>query len=151
MSGRSEGRCGRCGLVLDDREGTDRQPCENCGSLSRSYSEHLEATIQLRSQLQWKHKRNGLRLPLAEGVSGSERSVRLGRWMIKKRIIDRENNWYEEVVVDEETGEVVYESSEALTDHTDHGSAKPRSAPAEDSVTADRYVHRHDREGDPHG
>ncbi len=71
--------------------------------------------------------------------------------MVKKRIIDRENNWYEEVVVDEETGEVVHENSEPLSDHKGHGSAKCKQTPAENSVTPDRYVDRHDQEGEPHG
>jgi len=151
MTSRSEVRCSRCGLVLHDEEGTNRQPCDLCGSLSRTYSEHLEATIQLRSQLKWRHRRAGLRRPLAEGVSGSERSVRSGRWVVKKRVIDREKNWYEEVIVDEETGEVVRDSHEPLSDHAGHGSAKRESTRPEDLVSPDRYVDRHDQEGEPHG
>ena len=71
--------------------------------------------------------------------------------MVKKRVIDRGNNWYEEVVVDEETGKVVHENCEPLSDHKGHGSAKRQTAPVEDSVTPGRYVDWDDQEGGPHG
>lgn len=41
-----------------------------------------------------------------------------------ERIIDRENDWYEEVVTDPETGEVIHRCAERLSEHTGRGSAK---------------------------
>lgn len=151
MSNRSEVRCSDCGQRLDLADETNREPCDRCGSLRRTYSEHLESTVQVRTQLRWRHKRPGFRRDLAEGVSGAERSVRSGRWVNKRRLIDRQNNWYEELVVDEETGHVVYEAREPLSDHKDHGSAKAQPSPGENPVTPTQYVDPHDQGADPDG
>jgi hypothetical protein len=151
MPNRSEVRCSDCGRLPDIAGETDRKPCERCSSLRPTYSEHLESTVQVRTQLRWKQKRPGFRRALAEGVSGSERSVRSGRWVTKNRLIDRERDWYEELVVDEETGEVVHESREPLSDHTDHGSARSQPPQEEDPVTPTQYVEPHDQGADPDG
>lgn len=37
---------------------------------------------------------------------------------MKLQVIDRLNDWYLEVVVDKETGDVLHYCSEALSDHT---------------------------------
>jgi hypothetical protein len=44
--------------------------------------------------------------------------------MDKYRRIDRDNDRYDEVVIDPETGEIVHESHEPLSEHWGHGSAK---------------------------
>jgi hypothetical protein len=41
-----------------------------------------------------------------------------------QRVIDRAKNWYREIVQDPETGQVVHQSDEPLTEHRGHGSAK---------------------------
>lgn len=151
MPNRSEVRCSDCGQPLDVADETNREPCDRCGSLRRTYFEHLESTVQVRTQLRWRHKRPGFRRALAEGVSGAERSVRSGRWVTKRRLIDRQNNWYEELVADEETGDVVHEAREPLSDHTDHGSAKAQPSQGEDPVTPTQYVDPHDQGADPDG
>jgi hypothetical protein len=60
-------------------------------------------------ELEWRH--------------GHEYSSR-GRLMWKHRIIDRLNDLYHELVIDDETGEVVRDVFEPLSRHVDHGSAK---------------------------
>jgi len=151
MSNRSDVRCSDCGQPLDVADETGREPCERCGSLRRTHSLYLDATLSVRSQFRWKHKRPGFRRALVEGVSGSERSVGSGRWVRKTRLIDRETDWYEERIVDEETGEVLHESHEPLSDHSGHGSAKRRPAPEENPVTTSRYVEPQHQEADPDG
>lgn len=151
MPNRSEVRCSDCGLPLDVAAEEEREPCGRCGSLRRVYSEHLESTVQVRTQLRWKHKRPGFRRALAEGVSGSERSVRSGRWVTKTRLVDRQNNRYEELVVDEETGDTLHEACEPLSGHTGHGSAKRPPSSGEDPVTSTRYVELHDKGANPNG
>ncbi len=47
-----------------------------------------------------------------------------GKWMQKKRVLDRDNDRYIEVVVDPETEEIVHEKDEPLSEHVDHGTAK---------------------------
>jgi hypothetical protein len=44
--------------------------------------------------------------------------------MRKLRLIDREKDWYEEKVIDPETGKAIHHTKECLSNHTDHGSAK---------------------------
>jgi hypothetical protein len=49
-----------------------------------------------------------------------------GRWMKLYRLFDRVKRWYHERVTDPETGEVVHECSEPLTNHRGHGSDKTK-------------------------
>ena len=120
-----------------------REPCPECGSTNRKYFDTLRSEISVRSMLNWKHQWPGAKRPVAEGVSGSERSQSSGRWMRKKRLIDRENDLYEEMVVDEESGEVVHENHEPLSEHRGHGSGKNRR-PANESVTPDECASAHE-------
>lgn len=46
--------------------------------------------------------------------------------MRKVRILDRDNNRYVEKVVDPETGEVLRDVEEPLSEHQERGWAKPR-------------------------
>ena len=58
-----------------------------------------------------------------EAVFGHEFNV-AGNLMHKDRIIDRENDFYKEKVVNTDTGEVVRDVEGPLTKHKDRGSAK---------------------------
>ena len=51
----------------------------------------------------------------------------------KERLIDRKNNRYREVVKDMKTGDVIHEVDEPLSQHTGHGSAKPRETSTSDA------------------
>ena len=62
-----------------------------------------------------------------EEVDGHDWSESLGRWVKKQRVIDRKNNRYYELVIDEETGDVLRECEQPLKEHTGRGSAKNRS------------------------
>jgi hypothetical protein len=58
-----------------------------------------------------------------EALRGHEFNVK-GNLMSKERIIDRKNNYYKELVVNTDTGEIVRDIEQPLSDHTGHGSAK---------------------------
>lgn len=62
--------------------------------------------------------------PIKEFMDGDEYSDRLKKFVDKKREIDRESDTYYEKVTDKETGEIIHEAQETLTDHYGHGSAK---------------------------
>jgi hypothetical protein len=47
-----------------------------------------------------------------------------GRLVNKLRIIDVDEDDYEEIVVDYETGEIIKKCKEPLSEHRNHGSAK---------------------------
>ena len=49
------------------------------------------------------------------------------KWMKKERVIDKDNDHYREIVTDPETGEVIHECEEKLSDHFGHGSDKPKT------------------------
>jgi hypothetical protein len=68
-----------------------------------------------------KNRRPGLKRPALEQVTGDDQHKKSGKWMVLLRVIDRENNWYYEVVKDPETSEIIHESSEPLSEHTKHG------------------------------
>ena len=117
-------RCGECGTTLDESPqaaADQRQPCPRCGSLKRSFSVHLEERLTVRSKLGFKARRNGKGRPFAEGVQGDDLQRSTGRWMRLRRLIDRENDRYEETVTDPETGAVIHECIEPLSQHRGHG------------------------------
>jgi hypothetical protein len=58
---------------------------------------------------------------------GMDWSETLCRFVSKHQIIDRENNRYFELVVDDESGEILIWCQERLSDHKNHGSAKKSS------------------------
>jgi hypothetical protein len=58
-----------------------------------------------------------------EALRGHEFNV-AGNLMRKERIFDRKNNFYKELVVNADTGEIVLDVEQPLSDHTGHGSAK---------------------------
>ena len=58
-----------------------------------------------------------------EALRGHEFNVK-GNLMKKERIIDRKNNYYRERVVNADTGEVVRDVEQPLSEHRGHGSAK---------------------------
>lgn len=71
-----------------------------------------------------KRRRDGERKPYREEVDGDD-FWRIGRrWMRLARTIDRENDWYSEIIIDPRTGEVVHRCEEPLSAHRGHGSAK---------------------------
>lgn len=43
------------------------------------------------------------------------------------KLVDRENDHYEEIVTDLSTGEIIHECNEPLSEHQGHGSAKNKS------------------------
>lgn len=73
-----------------------------------------------------KGKRPGVKRPLFEMKDMPSMSTRLGKLMRREQHIDRENDQYHERVSDYETGEVIHEQREPLSQHIEHGSAKPR-------------------------
>ncbi|HUK55579.1 MAG TPA: zinc ribbon domain-containing protein, partial [Nitrospiria bacterium] len=55
---------------------------------------------------------------------GDDLHKKSGKWYKKERIIDKDNDQYKEVISDPETGEIIHECQEPLSEHRNHGSAK---------------------------
>jgi hypothetical protein len=118
-------QCKECGAHLDEDPGaTPKSPCPHCGSTSRHMSMTMGATVEMRSSMDAKMRREGSKRFAAHHRSGASFFRKLGRWHILTRVIDREQDRYYEKVVDEETGEVLREVDERLSDHQGHGDGR---------------------------
>ena len=122
--------CSACGTVISEAASTppsERSPCPSCGATARTFSAHAEDSITLREKVALKHKRPGHKKPIYESVSGDDLHRATDQWNHLTREIDREKNRYRERIVNPETGAVIRDVDEPLTDHVARGSAKPKA------------------------
>lgn len=120
--------CGTCGEPIVEHFTTlpdERKPCFSCGSITRSFSVIIEDSVTLHEKIVMKHKRPGHKKPIYESLSGDDFHRATGRWNRLAREIDRQNNLYKEVIVDQQSGELIRHCEEPLSEHTNRGSAKP--------------------------
>lgn len=61
---------------------------------------------------------------LLEGVSGDDLHRNSRKWMRKERTIDHAKDHYKEVVTDPESGEIIHQCEEPLSQHRKHGSGR---------------------------
>lgn len=120
-------RCGGCGIAVqdEDEDPGNRLPCHACESISRQFDMSVCEGVVARDGLGVKAKHAGAK-PYFESKSVPDHSRRLDKLVHREMIIDRENNRYFERVTDYESGEVIHECDEPLSDHFGHGSAKPK-------------------------
>lgn len=120
--------CGDCGHVFPDATATsleDRAPCLDCGSTARTGHVTLELRVGVRASMRGIGRPAGGGRPFVEFIENELSWFRkLGRWHVISRMINRRDNHYDKVVTDAETGEVVHECHEALSEHQGHGSAR---------------------------
>lgn len=119
--------CGKCKLALEEDPHIpteERTPCPSCGSTTRSFHVTIRDTITMKSKLGMKGSHPGGGKPFIEQVTGDDLQRKTGEWMKLSRVIDRENDHYHEIVTAPETGEVVHECNEPLSEHKGHGTAK---------------------------
>jgi len=114
--------CKDCGAQFDSNK--DGSVCPQCGSSSKVVN--ASVNIQVSLYMRWKMFGIKMEKRIFELIFGHEKFIKTNRMVKKGRLIDRENNWYEEIVTDPKTGEVIHETKEKLTDHSGHGSAKPK-------------------------
>ncbi len=123
------GHCGICGYGFPDpAEASARpadSPCPECGGHSPVFTVQAADTAELHEFVQGaRGKRPGKGKPYIETQAGDQYSTARARFMDKYRRIDRDDDWYDEVVIDPETGEIVHECHEPLSEHWGHGSAR---------------------------
>ena len=120
--------CSACGAAIDEPATTpvaERKPCPSCGSVVRNFNAHVHDSMPLREKLGLKHKRPGHKRPIYESVSGEDFHRDTGKWNEITREIDRENDRYREGIVNPQTGEIIRQVDEPLTNHRSRGYAKP--------------------------
>ena len=74
-----------------------------------------------------KHKRPGNKKPLYESIAGDDLYRKTGQWNKLTQEIDRENDRYRKMIVNPETGEIIRQCDEPLSEHIGRGSDKPKS------------------------
>lgn len=120
-------KCSDCGEQIQGE--VPRKPCPKCGSSRRTFSVCLSESLSVYDGLGFKHRspddkaRRGV---VAEGFTRYVTS-RLARLVKHERAIDRREDRYFEKVTDVDTGKVLHECNESLSQHRGHGSAKARS------------------------
>ena len=120
--------CSDCGAALTDARPSDelaqRAPCASCGGTKRTYHVFVIESVPLRDGLAMKAKRPGDKRPYVESKAVPDHSRKLEKLVHLERIVDRDNDRYFERVTDYESGEVIRECDEPLSQHLGHGSDK---------------------------
>jgi hypothetical protein len=119
--------CSNCKTQFEDDSNVPlgvRKSCPSCGSTFRLSTKTLAGEITSRSRLSYKGRRGGKGKPFILGTIGADLYRKLQKWMRLERVIDRENNLYEEVVKDPSTGKIIHHRQEPLSKHQGFGSAK---------------------------
>jgi DNA-directed RNA polymerase subunit RPC12/RpoP len=123
--------CGQCKRNLDEPSNTPenkRNPCPNCGSVSRLVKKEIADSISVRDGVRGKARSGEAGKPGGKPwlttMSEPSWSHSAQKWMHREKTENRRENRYTEVVKDPETGEVVHEVEEPLSEHRGHGSAK---------------------------
>ena len=120
--------CNACGHTGGEefRQPDGKHLCPLCESSDVAIHLHLVGQVVTRGIVGAKGKRPGQRKPFIELLFGASLRRMDGKWMFKRRVIDRDSDKYEEVVKNPETGEVIHECREPLSKHQGHGSAKTK-------------------------
>ena len=121
-------QCQTCGRAfpVNSNKGS-RTPCQTCGSHLRNYSIQLQSSIRAEAYSR-RHSKHGKirsrRRWLLEIINGDDYWRKMRRWTYIHRVIDRLNDWYAERIVDKETGKLIIDEADPLSEHQGHGSAK---------------------------
>jgi len=125
--------CGQCEEILDEPSDTPvdkRAPCLNCGSTSRHFKKEITSEIAVRSGIRGKARSGEAGKPGGKPwltfMSEPSWSHRFKKWMYRDKAENRREDHYTEVVRDFDTGEIIHEADEPLSDHRRHGSAKQK-------------------------
>jgi hypothetical protein len=126
------GHCGICGFEFPDPAVESTQPadtpCPKCGGHSPVFVVSASDSCKFHEFIEAKGKRLGEKKPYIETQAGDQRSTARARLVDKYRRIDRDRDLCDEVITDPESGEIIYECHELLSEHWGRGSAKTRQA-----------------------
>ena len=124
-------KCSDCAESLPSEwaHSSELNKCPKCGSIDQTIEMGIteEVGMELHDNVKGKVKDNNFnskRNPRYEFVEGDDLRKRDEKWMKKTRILDKYNDKYIEKVTNPETGEVIHENVEPLSEHFGHGSAK---------------------------
>jgi len=131
--------CGNqhCGIVLKepvDISEEKRQPCPECGSLSRAKNLKLsdETTVKdfidIKKKSEEPHKFPSRKKQRVHLQQGDQINHETGKWISKVWRVDKDISpaWYTEILIDTETGKIIKHVEEPLDQHQGHGSDKKK-------------------------
>jgi len=119
--------CSDCGQLIAGSSETleEPKPCTQCGGTRRTFGVSIQETVVARDGYRVTNRRAGAKKPHIDDRAGPSFSHSLGTLVHLERIIDRENDRYFERVTNYDSGAVIHHNEEPLSQHFDHGSAKP--------------------------
>jgi hypothetical protein len=125
--------CGGCGKQLDESPNTpvhDRIPCPNCDSKTRKFGVVINAVAEVSSRMRAKARSGEAGKPGGKPwlttMSEPSWSHARRKWMHREKTENRRDDRYTEVVWDPDTGEIVHQCDEPLSEHRGHGSARQK-------------------------
>lgn len=121
--------CADCRHAFADFEAAlreaDRPPCPECGGTERIAYVEASDSISVHESCALKGRPASGGRPFLLAVHDKlEWFRRSGRWHVVTRVVNRRDDQYHERIVDRETGSVVREVHEPLSQHRGHGSAR---------------------------
>ena len=122
--------CEECSRTLDephDLAPERRSPCP-CGSLERHVYLNVHDEVRAHEAVALKARHGDTGRPFREIKAGDDLHKQTGRWNVLWRLIDHDEDLYEERIIDGETGAVIRDVREPLSQHRGHGSAKHSSS-----------------------
>jgi hypothetical protein len=121
--------CAQCNIELPARQDGIDNGCPTCGCTSRRAFERVEERLVAHQSVRMKVVKDWLRSGKkvrTEAFDGVEHSLKYGKLVGKTRVIDRDGDKYVERITDLQTGEILHECVEPLSNHRGHGTAKPK-------------------------
>jgi len=122
--------CNNCKTPLNEKSNLPselRKPCPKCGSLSRLFKVSIHETVLVKEMLGFLGFRESKSKFLFQGKSGDDYHRKTGRWNKLSRLIDREKDLYHELIKDSQTGEIIHECKELLSEHRGQSLAKNKN------------------------
>lgn len=125
-------KCTHCEHPLPDAsteaeaEAMVQVPCPSCGGSGRTIEANIVEALTLRDFYGMKLKRQGAKKYAVEDISKPDFNRDRGKNVHLVRLIDRENDLYHERITDFESGEIIHEQRQPLSEHRGHGAAKKK-------------------------
>ena len=105
------------------------EPCPHCGKTGKDCKVTATAAVGISGSLRARKKRKGVGRFVIEILQGwfPSGSPKLKKGVDKVRIVDKEKNEYHEVVENAETGEIIREVHEPLSQHKHQTRQSPKN------------------------
>jgi uncharacterized Zn finger protein (UPF0148 family) len=134
--------CRDCGVKLSEKE----KVCPICGSKKRKAILQVGENLGIHDQVKGKGKEVGIKKSNIEFKIGDDFHRDSEKWNHREMYLDRKNDKYEEIVKNKDTGEIIHECKESLSQHVGHGSAKCMKYKPEYLKTAHKRSSFHKKE-----